>query len=305
MSLNRLRWICILAPATFILVVVMLSYVPHHHGWLNHPEEHALAAGIMVLSVFPFSLVVFRAIGNAQGRLARQNQELAALRQAAAVADERERIAREMHDGLGQMLGYVNTKAQAVQELLLAGKHEAAAAQAEQLARAAQGLHGDVREAILGLRDATALERGLLPVLGNYLEQFQDDGGVAVHLDAPASGNRFTRSLTTDLHLLRIVQEALTNVRRHAHARQAWVRFQEDEAGAALTVEDDGRGFAPSAQPGLHGGFGLRSMAERATAIGASFGIDSAPGHGTRVMVRLPRARAGQEEEADARPRGR
>lgn len=213
--------------------------------------------------------------------------------------EERERIAREMHDSVGQVLGYVNTKVQAVRALLEAGHVTEARRQLEQLEGAARDVYADLREAILSLRTAPSAERRLIPALQEYVQRFSELSGITVTLDADAP---VTLNPTTELHLNRIVQEALTNVRKHARAKQAWVRVRVSEGVLAATVTDDGVGFGPAGagQPGT-AGFGLQTMRERAEAIGAAITVRSTKHEGTTVEVRLPLDEGGT---ADARAAG-
>ncbi|RMH22753.1 MAG: GAF domain-containing protein [Acidobacteria bacterium] len=201
-----------------------------------------------------------------------------------AVAQERVRIAHEMHDGQAQVLAYVNTKAQAVREFLRAGKIDEANAQLEQLAAAAREVLADVREGILGLRTVVDADRDMASALRNHAEQWQDQVGIPVSLDMvqplPAVDTEVA------LQLLRIVQESLSNVRKHARAER--VRIRVDGSGGRLRIEiaDDGVGFDPGARaPGKTPRFGLATMRERAEAIGARLTVRSRPGAGTRVVV--------------------
>ena len=97
-----------------------------------------------------------------------------------------------------------------------------------------------------------------------------------------------------EIQLLRIIQEALTNIRKHSQASRAWVRFEADAEGAVITVEDDGRGFDPSrmGQDGQEH-FGLQTMRERAESVGGDLQISTQPGQGTRLTVQLPLSRRG------------
>jgi len=162
-----------------------------------------------------------------------------------AITEERERIAREMHDSLAQVLGYVNTKAQAVQELLKAGQTERAEGQLGQLGEAARMAYADVREGILGMRTSLGPGRSLLEALREYLEHWQEQSSISAQLIIEPSGASLSRlSPAAELQLLRIVQEALANVRKHAAAKSVRVRLAEVLDQLEAVVEDDGRGFA-------------------------------------------------------------
>ncbi len=215
------------------------------------------------------------------------------------VLEERERIAREMHDSVGQVLGYVNTKAQAVKALLEAGDAAGAERHLAQLEQAARDVYTDLREAILSLRTTTSPDRRLIPVLQEYVGRFAELSGIHGELIADAGASEIVLSPTADLHLLRIIGEALTNVRKHAAARHAWIRLTARDGVLVTTVADDGVGFDPN-QIASRGwkGFGLQTMRERAESIGATFAVRSTGGAGTEVEIRLP---VPEKEVHDAR----
>ncbi|MCH7706227.1 MAG: GAF domain-containing sensor histidine kinase [Chloroflexi bacterium] len=205
-----------------------------------------------------------------------------------AIFTERERLAREMHDGLAQVLGYVSTKAQAVKELLKEGRVEVAVQNMEQLEAAAQETYDDVREGILAL-GTNGRKQPLLESLQTYVERFSDLSGLPT--DIEVEGVPYTFNPGVEVQLLRIIQEALANARKHAHASRTRVKLAFHDDGCRVEVEDDGRGFDPnrlSRGPWPH--LGLQSMQERAAAIGARFKLDTAPDKGTRVILELPRA---------------
>ncbi len=205
-----------------------------------------------------------------------------------AVTQERGRIAREMHDSLAQVLGYVNTKAQAAQQLLKMRNVELATIEIRQLAEAARSVYADVREDILGLRTSLEPDRCLVDALREYLVSWQEQSQVLVEMIVP-EGITLQLSPSAELQLLRVIQEALANVRKHSGARRALVRFSAAAGWVEVLVEDDGMGFDPAAPArGAFPRFGLATMRERAEAVGGSLDIDSAPGQGCRVTVCVP-----------------
>lgn len=204
-----------------------------------------------------------------------------------AIAEERVRIAHELHDGMAQVLAYVNTKAQAVQELLARGRGADAEAQLEQLASAAREVYADAREGILGLRSGGP-DVPLGKALTEYLEHWRHQSGVEVEAEG-LEDESFALGAMAELQLMRIVQEALANVRKHAHASRVRVVFERDRDRVVATVSDDGRGFEPENinRRGFPR-FGLATMRERAESVGALLRVDSGPSGGTRVRVELP-----------------
>jgi signal transduction histidine kinase len=220
-------------------------------------------------------------------RHTREQEERSELRQR-AIVEERERIARELHDGLAQLLGYVNTKAMAVRLMLKNRRIEAAGQHLLQLEEAARELFIEVRQAILSLKTAGQTGDGLTASLKDFAVQFNELGGVPVEVVVTPEVEDFPLTTETELQLLRIVQEALTNVRKHASAARAWVNLGCDGDTLELIVSDDGVGFEPGRFRGNNSAhFGLSTMRERAEAIGGEFHLDAKPGAGTRVTVWL------------------
>lgn len=270
----------------------------------GHPAMHAvLAVPIVARTTLGNLVVAERSDGGAfgeedeatlvrfatQAALAIENARLHAQARAVAATEERERIAREMHDSLAQVLGYVNTKAQAVELLLRAGDEEKAAGQLAQLSGAARDAYADVREGILGLRASPGPGRPFAALLAEYLDRWREQFGVAVTL--AVDPDPFVPRMDTfaEVQLLRIVQEALANVRKHAGATTARVTLAERDGWVEATIADDGRGIAPTPREGSGTPrFGLAIMRERAEAAGGSFAIESPPTGGTLVRVRLP-----------------
>lgn len=221
-----------------------------------------------------------------QAAIAIDNAYLHAQAAEIATARERLRIAHEMHDGLAQVLGYVNTKVQAANEYLRRGKTEEASTQLRELAGSARQAYTDVRQAIVGLRTLPGKERLLGEVLAEFLEQWKKESGVSTELHIDAA---LRLRVSVELQVVRIVQEALTNVRKHARASKARVEMLRRDGQLVVTVYDDGLGFDPNARTrGEFPRFGLSTMRERAESIGGTLAIDSVPGRGTTVRYAMP-----------------
>jgi signal transduction histidine kinase len=206
-----------------------------------------------------------------------------------AIVEERERISRELHDGMAQLLGYVNTKVMAVRLLLGDGKLDAAMGHLQQLEEAARELFSDLRAAILGLRLTTSNGRGLVNTIREFAEKFNRLSDLSVELSFDPELEHFALPAEAELQVLRIIQEALSNARKHADASQAWIIMTQEDGHLDLTIGDDGVGFNPADISGDEAGrFGLTTMRERSEAIGAQFSVDSEPQGGTRISVRIP-----------------
>jgi signal transduction histidine kinase len=221
--------------------------------------------------------------------LAIENARLHRQVQALAVTEERERIAREMHDSLAQVLGYVNTKAQATEVLIASGQSDKAITQLTQMADAARSAYADVREGILGLRVSPEGQRSFIETQTGYLEQWKGQSGVTVTLTTTPANATLRLTPNAEVQLLRIIQEALTNVRKHAGATSAEVSLHVDHGWLEARIMDNGAGFTPNSQaPRAAPRFGLSTMHERAESIGGSLEIGSSPGTGTQVIARVP-----------------
>ena len=208
-----------------------------------------------------------------------------------ATVAERERIARELHDSLGQVLGVAHLRLRAI------GSNDAVrgapelATEIESLADLAQEAFQDVREAILGLRASSTPHREFLPSLAAYLDKFGRQAGVPVRLEAN-EGTGALLSPASEIQVIRVIQEALANVRKHAGAEHAVVRLTDDGMATTIEIEDDGRGFeAGHAHEGRDTGFGLQTMRERMELVGGTLVVESGIGRGTRVIARVPRER--------------
>lgn len=215
------------------------------------------------------------------------------------VSAERLRIAQEMHDGLAQVLAYVNTKAQVVREHLRMGRTEEATKHLDQLAAAAREVYADVRESIIGLRSA-AQEGSATDSLRDYVANWEVQNGIACRLHLEAD---LDVPVGAELQVLRIVQEALANVRKHSKAGHADVRVEKIGNEICITVGDDGIGFNPTELGRAEfPRFGLSSMRERAESVGGRLRVDSAPGGGTRVTIEVPARNAQREDSRGAAP---
>jgi signal transduction histidine kinase len=216
-----------------------------------------------------------------------EQQKITQVRQQ-AIMDERERIARELHDGVAQFLGYVNTKIMAIRKLLEKNDDQAAQLQLAQISQAVQDQSVDVRASIIGLKLAERSGEELSTSLKEYVRQCSTLMDLPVELEIEPPAEHIELNPEVQLHLIRIVQEAISNVRKHAQAKVAQIKLAIVEDKMVLTIRDDGIGFNPwewnrDRQP--H--FGLQSMRERADLAGVELSIVSAPGLGTTVRLQL------------------
>ncbi len=208
---------------------------------------------------------------------------------ALATLQERDRVARELHDSLGQVIGYAKMQAQAARELIARQQWHQADQHLAQLVAVAQDAHADVREYILGTRSNGSAENEFLPSLEDYVGRFRATYGIAATLDSSPELAGLALDPMVGAQLLRIIQETLTNVRKHARARQVRIGLSVRDGEAEAVVQDDGEGFDPSRLESAEATtFGLRFMRERAHEVGGTVSVHSAPGEGTRVVVTVP-----------------
>ena len=199
-----------------------------------------------------------------------------------AVLEERYRLSREMHDGLAQTVSYLGWQLDHLETLLEKEQWESLAAELTEAKRMVREIYLDVREAIDGLRLAVEHPDGLTAALQEYSADFATRSGIATDFTGPTDGVNLPPE--TGLQLLRIAQEALTNVRKHSGACHVWTRLMWDGEHLEMVIADDGQGFDPAIHRDRHH-LGLAAMRERAESIGGTFTIATGPSQGTHITV--------------------
>lgn len=266
---------------------------PEAPGGAFHPESGSVAAvalaaqdrtvGILVLEhpapghFAPEDLQLLRDVA-ATLALAVDNARWFAKLYTLGAETERARIARDLHDRIAQSLAAVGF---GLERLAARGGEDTEAIR--ELHSVLRSVVADLRDTLYELRTAVDDDEPLHAVASRYVARWEHRTGLRGHVSADTDGLRLP--VQVEQELCRILQEALTNIERHARATAAWVTWRIDGRRAVLEIRDDGSGF----DPGRLGPdcYGLRGMRERADAIGAVFAVDAGPGRGTRLRVEL------------------
>lgn len=212
-----------------------------------------------------------------------KNEKLLELLEYKAILDERTRLARELHDGLAQTLAFLKIEAARLQNYISNGDVDTVKHTLETCYRTLADAYLDTRQAIDNLNRTP--DMSLKEWLFATANDFKSVTGQ--HVDVVLQGLAQTHSPSVKVQLTRIVQEALTNVRKHADACTVTISAVQTENYLTLTISDTGRGFCPVDTP-QPSHYGLRTMRERAELIGADFQISSGEGDGTTVSLRIP-----------------
>jgi two-component system nitrate/nitrite sensor histidine kinase NarX len=253
------------------VVAMAWAYTVDEHRRFTQ-EEIALAQGM----------------GNILGLVVR-SARLAERAKLLAVLEERARLGREIHDGFAQTLGALQLKASQLEESLSRQLADQSHSQLAELQDMISRAYRDLREAMLGLRAAVEPGTDLITVLNEYLGHYRAQYGLEVRLEAGDDQPPILDG-EAQAQAMRILQEALRNVHRHAGIERATVRVEREDGGLRICVLDEGRGFDAAALEGQKEGIhlGLRTMRERAASVGGTITVESEPGRGTSVVLDLP-----------------
>jgi len=200
-----------------------------------------------------------------------------------AVVDERSRLAREIHDGLAQTLAFMKMETARMQSQLAEGELEGLAGRLRGLSETLADAYLDARLAIDSLRQVP--QACIAEWLRTAAEDFRTATGLAVTVEVNPPDRPLSPEITAQA--ARIVQEAFSNIRKHAAAGKVAVNAGMRAGDYVIEIGDDGRGFAPLTS-GEHMHYGLRGMRERADQAGADFQVISRPGQGTTVRLAFP-----------------
>jgi signal transduction histidine kinase len=211
---------------------------------------------------------------------------------AVAILQERARLARELHDTIGQVLGYVRMQAHTTQQLISRGQINEADALLSRLIEVAESAQAEVRDQILSLSvqlPLIAQVSGLVSALRTYIDILASRSPTLVTFMAEPELLDAIIAPDAGAQVIRIVQEALTNANKHSAAQHVWVTLTCKDNCLHGVVEDDGQGFSSDAIPQSNSPrFGLRIMSDRAQDIGGHLQVLSTLGQGTKVIFDIP-----------------
>lgn len=214
-----------------------------------------------------------------------------------AVLEERNRLAREIHDTLAQQLTGIVLELEAADTLLNRGS-ERGRTSVEKARELARGALQEARRSVWNLRPAPLSATGLVAAIGHEVEVWEERTGIPARFRARAVPHHPSLTPSAEVALLRIGQEALSNAARHGRPAHVDVELRAQAQEMVLSVRDDGIGFDPSAVAPREDCFGLEGMLERARNLGGTLTVVSSPGHGTTVTTRLPLTEAGAEADS-------
>ncbi len=215
-----------------------------------------------------------------------ENARLASLEREMAVSEERNLLAQELHDSIAQSLAFLNLQVQMLGTAMKSGDAERSRETLGEIREGVQECYADVRELLTHFRTRLS-PADLQHALASMLAKFERRTGIATSLDV--AGSAVPLAPDRQLQVLHIVQEALSNARKHAACRRVDVTLQAGR-DYAISIRDDGRGFDPGEAARLEDHVGLRIMRERAARAGGTVRVHSRPGHGTEVTLTLPAA---------------
>ncbi|MBI2165190.1 MAG: HAMP domain-containing protein [Chloroflexi bacterium] len=201
-----------------------------------------------------------------------------------AQEEERRRVSRELHDGIGQALSALTLGLESLEQ---AGgdPRDGLQEDVERLKGLARETLSDLRRLTVALRPAALDDLGLVPAIRRYAELYLGDAGVAFQIQDELVSSRL--DLTVETVIYRVVQEAINNVVRHSGATQATINLQATDDMILVSVADNGRGFQPSFDFSTEG-VGLQGMRERASLAGGRLTLDTGPGRGTAIRLEIP-----------------
>ena len=225
-------------------------------------------------------------VGSQMG-VAIENAQLYAQTREMAVMKERGLIAQEIHDGIAQSLAYLNLETKKLEGLLKEDSRKAAMNELSQIREVIQGTYEDVRELLVDFRIKFKGDEDIVEAISNFARDFSQRTGIRVRINR--SDGALKMASTDQVLLFRIVQEAFSNIRKHASASEITLCLSGTSTQVNVTVQDDGLGFDPEVLEGKDPDhMGLEIMRERISHLHGHLKLDSKPGRGTTLLISVP-----------------
>jgi two-component system nitrate/nitrite sensor histidine kinase NarX len=221
-----------------------------------------------------------------------ENRRLSARDREHAVSDERNLLAQELHDSIAQSLAFLKMQTQLLERALREQQLDSAKGTLSRIREGVEESYADVRELLTHFRTRVS-PAGIDTVLGAALERLAAQTGARVRLES--NGSALPLSPEVQVQVLHVMQEALSNVRKHARAHEVTLRIERGPERVRFAVRDDGCGFDTTRSKDSREHVGLAIMRERVRRIGAELVVQSAPGQGTEVTLTVPFASEGIE----------
>ncbi len=275
---RRLKILTTVGPTVFVAVAETFRF--YYLRLVLPPATVSLVAvAVTLVGAAAFSTYVFDVVEKMENERQEYKDAMLALQ-------ERERLAREMHDGLAQNLAAINLNVHRAKKLLEAEDFSELGEELGHIQAAVNLSYTEVRQSLYDLKASQSLQQGFWKTLRKQAVDFERSTGVPVVLE-PLPEEREPWTDAAAVQILRIVQESLANVRKHAGARMVTVRATREDNQVKISIIDDGKGFVPipAGEVGHH--FGLSIMEERAESVGGHVAVHSQPGVGTTVTITL------------------
>jgi signal transduction histidine kinase len=287
---RRLKWTTIISPTIFVAVAETFRYF-FLRQWLPPASVSLVAVVFTLVGAAAFSTYVF-------GEIERIEGERRAYKDAMMALHERERLAREMHDGLAQNLAAINLMVHRLRAMVEGQRWSALPELLTEIQSAVNLSYAEVRQSLYDLKASRGVvaKEGFWATLSRQADDFAKQTGIRTRVQ-PLPNRQEPWNELASVEILRIVQESLANVRKHADATEVEIDAYWEDGTVVVRVRDNGRGFDPGRHPGGEAAdghhFGLSVMEERAASVGGRLHIESQPGRGTTVRIVIPVAGRG------------
>jgi signal transduction histidine kinase len=289
--IDRVRWLRFILPPLLVIVVIFyqLSVAQALENNFGHSVHYGVEVAFYSLTgpvVTWLTLVWVERKLEDQERL-EQQIKVAEQEKASVLEEERTRIARDLHDGMAQTLYFLALKTDMLRQKI--AKDGEVVQELRDMGRSLRQIIQDVRRTILALRGLDWSQEGFIPALNRFVDGFAEQMGWQSMVSLEEQVRIPARLEPT---IFRVVQESLNNAAKHAQATEVRVTLHKHQNSLQLMVQDNGRGFT---QPSNGSGLGLNQMADRVSAVGGTFYIESQPGNGTVVVSKLPLPSVGND----------